>query len=105
MAAACPNPNRSEMAINMMQRKSKIVSFRLSPEEYRRLNAACELQGIGSISELARTALQPLMTPPASNGHGVPEEISLTHKLDDLLDRVQSLSAEIERLAGRLNKP
>ncbi|MBL8210407.1 MAG: hypothetical protein JNK87_06835 [Bryobacterales bacterium] len=84
----------------MMQRKSKMVSFRLSPEEYRKLNDACELQGLGSISELARAALQRLMTNGTVN---LPlAENSLAAEITDLRSRVQSLSADIDRLAARL---
>ncbi len=86
-----------------MQRKTKMVSFRLSPEEYRKLNDACELQGLGSISELARIALQRMVV----NGivHLPAEETSLAAEITELQQRVQSLSADIDRLAARLRLP
>lgn len=80
-----------------------MVSFRLSPEEYRKLNDACELQGLGSISELARIALQRMVV----NGivHLPAEETSLAAEITELQQRVQSLSADIDRLAARLRLP
>ena len=39
-------------------RKSKMISFRLSGEEFRRLQGACSKTGARSVSELARAAMQ-----------------------------------------------
>lgn len=90
--------------MNMTQRKSKMVSFRLSPEEYRKLNDACELQGLGSISELARAALQRLMLNGSVQLPVSVAEAGLAAELSDLRHRVQSLSADIDRLAARLQQ-
>ena len=53
----------------MIDRRSKMVSFRLSWEEYKALQQACSTAGVRSLSELARAAMQHLI-----NGHhdGVP---------------------------------
>ena len=38
-----------------------MVSFRVSPEEYRSLCQACSAQGLRSVSELARAAVQTMI--------------------------------------------
>ena len=75
-----------------LSRKSKMVSFRVSPEEYRRLREACGHSGINSVSELARSAVNALLTAPPPNP-------SLDHQLYDLRERVRVLNSEVERLA------
>ena len=74
-------------------RKSKMISFRLSPEEYRTLQDACEKQGVRSISDLARTAMQRLVT---SNGHA---QVPLSEEVRDLQDRMAEIAVKVERLS------
>jgi hypothetical protein len=42
----------------ILKRRTKLVSFRLSDEEYERLQGACIAEGARSLSEFARAALQ-----------------------------------------------
>lgn len=82
-------------------RKSKMISFRLSPEEYQRLKDTCRLRGVRSISDLARSAMQ---TSIASGGEGGP----WSDEVRDLRNRVRALSLQLDRLstavhAGRSN--
>ena len=42
----------------LLKRRTKLVSFRLSDEEYEKLRVACVAEGARSISEFARSALQ-----------------------------------------------
>ena len=44
--------------MSVLKRRSKLVSFRLSDEEYEKLRVACVAEGARSISEFARSALQ-----------------------------------------------
>jgi hypothetical protein len=74
-------------------RRSKMISFRLSPEEYRSLQNACAAKGVRSISDLARAAMQNLI---------FAEPVVLSDEVRDLKDRVQMLSAELDRLADRV---
>ena len=69
-----------------------MISFRLSPEEYRMLQKACKPNGARSISDLARKAMLELVVS-NSNGHVLSDE------LRDLQDRVRQLSHELERIA------
>jgi hypothetical protein len=87
--------------VSLTIRKSKMISFRLSPEEYQGLKDTCMLQGVRSISDLARTAMQTLI---ASGGEAVP----LSDEVRDLRNRVRALSLQLDRLstavhAGRSN--
>ena len=79
--------------MKVSSRKSKMVSFRLSPEEFRLFRLACEERGVRSVSELARTAMQSMLT---TNGTAHPDQIQ------QLRDRVRTLTADIERLAERV---
>lgn len=81
--------------MNMIDRKSKMVSFRLSPEEYRQLRDACATQGVRSVSELARAAMQGLIAP---DGPAVP----LQTQVQELRDRVTLLSEQVDRLSREL---
>lgn len=73
-------------------RRSKMISFRLSPEEYETLQAACAEQRVRSISDLARMAMQRVVLPrsPAD---------PLTDEVRDLRDRVRLLTFELDRLS------
>ncbi len=82
------------------KRKSKMISFRLSPEEYAILLQACEQRGIRSISELARTAMYHWIadtSPNNGNGHANGSAV-VGEQVRDLRDRVKSISAELDRL-------
>ena len=72
--------------------KTKMVSFRLSPDEYLLYREACKVHGVRNISELARTALHDrIETASASRDEQVRE----------LRERVKRLAADIERYAGQ----
>jgi len=82
----------------MTDQRSKTISVRLSWEEYRTYLEACAALGIRSISELARSAMQQLTSSyPARS----PEE----EELRELRERVSLLSAELKKIAERLDHP
>ncbi len=70
-----------------------MVSVRLSPDEYQRFRALCADQGIRSLSDLARTAMQRLV---ATATQGDP----LSLEVQDLRVQVHSLSRELDRLSA-----
>jgi len=78
--------------MNAAFRRSKMVSFRLSPEEYERVRRLCSENGVRSISDLARTALHKLV---AAEHQADP----LSFEVRDLRSRVDSLSIQIDRLS------
>ncbi len=67
-------------------RRSRMVSFRLSPEEYARLQTVCSSQGIRSLSDLARTAMQRLIEHPSD-------------EIGELKTQMKSLASELERIS------
>jgi len=69
-----------------------MISFRLSPEEYRMLQNACGPNGARSISDLARKAMLELIV---SNS----QDHSPSDELRHLQDRVRQISDELERIA------
>ena len=83
--------------MNLTIRKSKMISFRLSPEEYQTLKDTCELQGVRSISDLARTAMQKLI---ASGWQPVP----LSDEVRELRNRVRMLSLQLDQLSTAVHR-
>jgi hypothetical protein len=73
-------------------RKSKMVSFRLSPAEYLRFREICAARGVDSLSDLARIAMENFA---ASKER--PDPIS--SELSDLRSQVRSLTIELDRIA------
>ena len=73
-------------------RRSKMISFRLSPEEYQTLQTACTEQRVRSISDLARMAMQRVISPRN-------EADPLSGEVRDLRDRVRLLAFELDRLS------
>jgi hypothetical protein len=90
----------------VIKRRSKMVSFRLSEQEYKDLLMLCEQRGSRSISDLARDAVFKLLVsggPALSNGSGHSLEGSIIeHKVHDLDGRMQELDREVRRLADLL---
>jgi hypothetical protein len=81
----------------MLNPRNKIVTFRVSAEEYRRLCEACAAQGVRSVSELARAAMQLLIA-----GNSV--TVTLHDEVKELRTRVQYLSTELERLSRQVGR-
>jgi uncharacterized protein (DUF1778 family) len=81
----------------VLKRRSRIVSFRLSQEEYDALKDTCVAQGARSISDFARSAACRL----ARNGNGFQDE-ALQAAVLTLQGRVEELDRELKRLAHLL---
>ena len=82
-AAAVPSPVK----------KTKMISFRLSGEEYALLQKACVESGTRSVSELARAAMQRIILESGAGDFDTTEA-----KLRDLQMRFSVLAAEVQRL-------
>lgn len=76
-----------------MKPKNRMVSFRLSAEEYDRLRQAASVIGVTNLSELARVAMNRMVESPK------PERIGRTEQFRELRVKIQSLSSELERLS------
>ena len=77
----------------MVNQKNKMVSFRLSDEEYSRMREHCALIGVQSLSEMARVAMQRLIE--AQNADGETIYVQVRH----LRSKIQDLSSEVERIS------
>ncbi len=74
-------------------RRRRIVSFRVSEEEYRALRGYSARNGISSVSELARAAIRQYLD--AGDAHNGDYEM----KLRRIQDRLSLLDLAVERLA------
>ena len=80
-------------ALSELNKKSKMVSFRLSGEEYRLLQGACSKSGARSVSELARAAMQRIIL----EDNFCPG--SADTELRELKVKFNVLAAEVQRLS------
>lgn len=111
MAVACPEtltadhtvpltPSRPHTAPFAMSSKCKMVSFRLSADEYTRLRQAANAAGVPSLSELARSAMQRIL-----DAHDGTAPVPLDEQVRGLRARIDSISTELDRLVARLDAP
>jgi hypothetical protein len=73
-------------------RRSRMISFRLSHEDYERFARMCSDRGVRSISDMARIALQKLVA-------GDAELDPVFFQVHDLRNRIKIVANEVERLA------
>lgn len=78
-----------------IESRSRMISFRLTAEEYDQVREACLAQGIRSISEMARAAIYIVLQQPVR-----PPENSVESRLTQIEGRLRLLSLEIEQLTG-----
>jgi hypothetical protein len=71
-----------------------MISFRLTAEEYDRFRELCYSNGIGSVSEMARAAINLMLSQPAR----APRE-ALETRVSELESRLHLLSLEIKKLS------
>ena len=76
-------------------RRSRMVSFRLSEQEYQDLRQLCERVGSRSVSDLARDAVFNVLAPANGTSNGVQDGA-----VDALATRMKELDREIKRLTG-----
>ncbi len=78
-----------------LESRTRMVSFRLTSEEYERFRQLCFARGLRNVSELVRAAVNHLLTEPA---HHHPAAPSFESRLAHLEDRLQSLALAVETL-------
>ena len=74
-----------------LESRSRMISFRLTDEEYDRFRNLCFSRGLRNVSELVRAAVNQLMSD--GNFQSAPSTTS------DLLDRVASLESRLDDLS------
>lgn len=77
----------------MLNKRSRIISIRLSEEEFRRLGEICTQVGARSVSDLARQRLVPL------EGNGAAMSHDVSRRLWQLDCNLNTLRDEVARLA------
>jgi hypothetical protein len=70
-----------------------MISFRLTAEEYEKFRDLCFTHGVGSISEMARAAINMLIQQPAR----APQE-ALEYRVAELEGRMHLLALELKKL-------
>jgi hypothetical protein len=78
-----------------LKKRTKLVSFRLSEEEYEQLSRACMATGARSISDFARTALQQSVSAEGGVIH-----VNGTGGTRELIDRMKDLTHRFEQFVG-----
>jgi hypothetical protein len=86
--------------MSVAKRKNKMLSFRLSDEEYDALRSVCESHGVRSLSDFARLAIDNLIA-----GGGPSPHAAVETRLNALDSRLQVLDLAVGRLAGLLAEP
>ena len=77
-----------------LESRSRMISFRLTAEEYDRFRELCYSNGIRSVSEMARTAINTMLSKPDRGPQG-----TLETRVSELESRVHLLSVEIKKLS------
>jgi hypothetical protein len=76
--------------------KSRMVSFRLSADEYEKIRNLSFSQGLGSVSEVARTAIHTLLNNPKAVS-----SLSLDVRIADLEGRMKIVISDFRKLQSR----
>jgi len=82
----------------LTSRRSKMVSIRLSHDEFRRLRELCAASGARSLSDLARDAMHRFMISGSQGNGGVDQD--LTARVSELDQRLSYLQEKVARLAS-----
>ncbi len=76
-----------------LESRSRMISFRLTAEEYDRFRELCYSNGIRSVSEMARAAINMMLSQPARAPHE-----ALETRVSELESRLHLLSLEVKKL-------
>ena len=79
-----------------LHRRSRVVSIRLSDEEYDQLRSLCAIKGADSISELARAAMKLLVM--ENDSHGP----AMESRVNEIDVRIDLLNREVARLSSKI---
>ena len=80
--------------MSVMKRKTRMLSIRLSEDEYERLKELCVAEGARSISDLTRSAVQRMLYPSQAE-----PSVHLVERMQQLDGMVRVLNREVQRLS------
>jgi Arc/MetJ-type ribon-helix-helix transcriptional regulator len=83
----------------VMKRRAKMVSIRLSDDEYQRLKEMTQAQGARSVSDVARSAMQLMLS-----AHDAGSDGSIESRVRELDGRVTVLKREVQRLSEMMSE-
>lgn len=87
--------------MSVSERRSRIVSVRLSDVEFRELRELCMSTGARSVSDLARDAIRSAIA--ENGGSGQPDPAQLHARMDELGHLVSGLQAQVAWLLSTVN--
>lgn len=83
----------------VLNRRNRMLSIRLSEDEFEQLRAVCQDRGARSVSDLAREAMMQMISPRrARNGSS---DGVLLARIQELDQRVSDLQTEVSRLSAQ----
>jgi hypothetical protein len=85
----------SEFHMTVLKPRTRMISVRLSEEEYSALRRLCLVTGARSVSDFTRDAMRVILT-------GVNREDGLGSHMDEFRAQVRSLDKKIEQLAAEI---
>jgi hypothetical protein len=86
-----------EPFMTVLKRRTRLIGFRLSDDEYRELESLCASEGARSLSDFVRSSLLRVLS---GSGAELPVETEirrLKRRLSELQRRVRSLAEKIEK--------
>lgn len=83
-----------------IESRSRMISFRLTAEEYDRCRQLCYDQGLESVSEMARAAINLLLQQPTR----APQHV-LESRVAELESRLHLLALELKRIGANAGDP
>jgi Arc/MetJ-type ribon-helix-helix transcriptional regulator len=81
-----------------MATRNRVITIRVSDDEYTRLRAATELRGYKNVSELARAAMESV-----ADEQLAPHQ-ALARRVDEHATRIAALARSLERLEAESRK-
>ena len=81
----------------ILKRRSRMISFRLSEDEYASLRSLCENEGARSVSDLARDAVHRLVRKDS--------QVEVETALRALEGRMDTLDLQVQRLNVAVGQP
>jgi len=82
-----------------LSRRNKVVSIRLSDDEYDQLRQLCAMNEADNISELARRAMKRFLVQEHANGNG-DGKVAIESRVDEIHAKMSVLDREVEQLCS-----
>jgi hypothetical protein len=82
--------------MNVLKPRSRMISIRLSDQEYDDLKNRCVARGARSLSDLARAAMNDLL-------NGTAGDLALSSRVEDVCEQMRVLHQKLDEIALRLS--